>query len=160
SNISLSDDTVSCDHDGFLDPGEIGTLHLSVANSGLVAAGGVTVTATTTTPGVILGPRIDVGSIAARTQIELAVPVQISPSAPLDAMLDLAVEIDSDAGFGTSNLVVERRAPIGVDEKLAVATVDHVETTLTAWTPTGDTGRWSRISDSIGNHLLLGTESP
>src|SRR5213075_791027 len=34
SGVSLTDDLASCDHDGYLDPGESGNLHVIVANNG------------------------------------------------------------------------------------------------------------------------------
>jgi hypothetical protein len=162
SAVSLSEDGVSCDHDGYLDPGEIGTLRLTLANAGFVAAQGVVITATTTTPGVIVGPRIDLGDLAARSRVDLAIPIQVSTAAPLNATLDLAIHVDSAAGCGTSDLVLPLHAPIGVDERPAIATFDHVETQLTAWTTTGDLAGtlWSRIADSTGNHLLFGSEAP
>jgi hypothetical protein len=51
SGIRIADDGASCDRDGYLDPGESGTLRVTVANSGVVAAEGVAVRATTTSPG-------------------------------------------------------------------------------------------------------------
>jgi hypothetical protein len=159
--LHLTDDGVSCDHDGYLDPGETGMLRITLANSGIVAADGVAVTVTTTTPGVILGPRLELGSVAARSQIELAIPVQIATSAPLGATLDVAVRIASDAGCNTGNLVAELHVPTGVDEKAAIAATDHAETRLVAWTSAGDLGAaWGRATEASGNHVLRGTEAP
>jgi hypothetical protein len=158
--VSVSDDGVSCDHDGYLDPGETGTLRVTLANSGVIPAEGVVVSVTTTTPGVLLGKKLSIGSVAARTSLDLAIPVQITKSAPLNAPIDFAVRVDGDAGCNTSTLVVTRHVPIGVDEKAEIATSDSVETTLSAWTPTGNIGGalWSRTTDATGNHVLFGTE--
>ncbi|TMQ28677.1 MAG: peptidase, partial [Deltaproteobacteria bacterium] len=160
SGISLQDDGVSCDHDGYLDPGETGMLRVTLANTGFIAARGVVVTATTTTPGVILGPRIELGDLTARTQAELAIPVQVTSSAPLNATLDVALHVDSDAGCSTGSLAVTLHVPIAADERPAIATADHIETQLTAWTPAGDLGGtlWSRTTDATGNHVLFGAE--
>jgi hypothetical protein len=38
---------------------------------------------------VLLGKRLEIGKLTARTQVDLAVPVQITASAPLDATMDL-----------------------------------------------------------------------
>src|SRR6185295_15469512 len=46
SSASVSDDGVSCDHDGYLDPGESGTIRVTVVNAGVVAGEEVSVTAT------------------------------------------------------------------------------------------------------------------
>jgi len=162
SGVSLSDDGVSCDHDGYLDPGETGTLRITLANTGVIAARAVAVTATTTTPGVSLGKRLEIGSVAARTAIDLAIPVQLSRSAPVNATIDLAVRVEGDAGCHTSALIIPLHERIGVDEKAAIATTDSAETRLLAWTPTGDLGgaAWSRATDAAGNHVLFGIDSP
>ena len=161
SDVSLVDDGGSCDHDGYLDPGESGILRLTVANSGIIAADDVVVTATTTTPGVTVGKPIEIPALAARSHVDLAIPVKLSASAPVSSTIDIAVRVDSNAGCNTRTLLVGLHAPIGVDEQAGIATTDHVETKLVAWTPTGDVGgdRWSRAADATGNHLLLGTEA-
>jgi hypothetical protein len=159
--LRLTDDGVSCDHDGYLDPGESGLLRLTIANTGFIAAEAVVVTATTATPGVTLGKPIAIGDIAARTQVDVAIPVALSTSAPVSATLDIAVRVDGEAGCQTRDLLVELHDRIGVDEKPAIAAIDHIDTTLLAWTPTGDgaAALWSRSSDATGNHVLLGSES-
>jgi hypothetical protein len=161
SELSLTDDGTSCDHDGYLDPGESGLLRFTVANTGIIAADDVLVTATTTTPGVTLGKPVALGAVAARTQVDVAIPVKLSTSAPVSTTLDLSVRVDSNAGCNTRSLVTGLHAPMGVDERAAIATTDHVETKLVAWTPAGDldAAGWSRITDPTGNHLLLGTEA-
>jgi hypothetical protein len=162
SDLSLTDDGVSCDRDGYLDPGESGVLHVTVANSGIIAADDVVVTATTATPGVSLGKPIAVGAVAAGTHVDVAIPVKLSTSAPVNAAMDISVRVDSNAGCNTRTLLVGLHAPIGVDEQAAIATTDRVETRLVAWTPTGDLdgAGWSRATDPTGNHVLLGTEAP
>ncbi|HMG24260.1 MAG TPA: M36 family metallopeptidase, partial [Kofleriaceae bacterium] len=78
SAISLTDDGASCDHDGYLDPGESGLLRVTVANTGILTAEGVVVSATTTTPGVILGKPIALGDLVARSSVDLAIPVVLA----------------------------------------------------------------------------------
>ncbi|HSS00536.1 MAG TPA: M36 family metallopeptidase [Kofleriaceae bacterium] len=160
SAISLTDDGVSCDHDGYLDPGETGMLRITLSNSGFVPAEGVTVRVSTTAPGVLLGRTLALGSVSARTSLDLAIPVQVTRAAPLGTVIDLAVHVEGTAGCNTGALAVVVRAPIGVNEKPDIATTDTVETQLSAWTPTGDVEgpRWSRIQDPVGNHALFGSE--
>jgi len=76
SPVSVSDDGASCDHDGYLDPGETGTLRITLANSGVIGAEGTVVTATTTTPGITLGKPVVVGTMAALSQVVVAIPGQ------------------------------------------------------------------------------------
>jgi large repetitive protein len=161
SEVSLTDDGISCDHDGYLDPGESGVLHLTVANSGIIAADDVVITATTTTPGVTVGKPIAIASVAARSHVDLAIPVKLSTSAPVNSTMDISVRVDSNAGCNTRTLLVGLHPPIGVDEQAEFATTDHIETRLVAWTQTGEDGtRWSRATDPTGNHVLRGTEAP
>jgi hypothetical protein len=161
SDLSLTDDGTSCDHDGYLDPGESGLLRFTVANSGIIAADDVVITATTTTPGVAVGKPVQIASLAARTQVDVAIPVKLSTSAPVNTALDLSVRVDSNAGCNTRTLLIGLHPPIGVDEQAAIATTDHLETKLVAWTPAGDLdgAGWSRATEPTGNHVLLGTEA-
>jgi hypothetical protein len=159
SGIRIADDGASCDHDGYLDPGESGTLRVTVANSGVVAAEGVAVSAITTTPGVTLGAPLALGDVAPLTHLDLAIPVTLSATAPVGATLDIALHVTGDAGCNTRALMVELRAPTGVDEQAEVATIDDVETSIVAWTPTGAPGRWTRTTDRAGNHVLFGSDA-
>jgi large repetitive protein len=161
SQVTVSDDGVSCDHDGILDPGESGTIHITVANSGVIAAEGVTVTATTTTPGVTLGRKIEVGDVAALSHVDLAIPVRLSATAPINSTLNLTVTVVGDAGCNTGNLAVSLSAPMGVDEQANVSARDNLETGIVAWTPTGIFGGdlWGRQTDN-GNHVLFGIDAP
>ncbi|MGH2897790.1 MAG: M36 family metallopeptidase, partial [Solirubrobacteraceae bacterium] len=113
SPATVSDDGVSCDHDGILDPGESGTLHITVANSGVIAAEGVSVTATTTTPGVTLGKRIEVGNVAALSHVDIAIPVKLAANAPVNSTLDITVNVQGDAGCSTGRLAIALHAPMG-----------------------------------------------
>ena len=162
SGVSLTDDGVSCDSDGYLDPGESGTLHITVANSGVIAAEDITVRAKTTTQGVTLGKRIKVNSIAPLTHIDVEIPVSLKKDAPTSATLDIAITIEGDAGCDTSNLVVGLQQRMGVDEAPAVSTTDDVETKLVAWTPTGAQASdlWGRFSEVGDNHVLFGFDAP
>jgi hypothetical protein len=162
SPISLTDDGVSCDHDGYLDPGESGTLHITLANSGILAAEGVVITATTTTPGVSVGDPIELASVAAGTHVDLEIPVKLATSAPVSTPLDIAVRVDGVAGCNTTKLVVEHHDRIGVDEKGEVRASDDFETRLVGWTPTGELAGalWSRTSDATGNHVMFGIDAP
>ncbi len=50
--VTLTDDVVSCDHNGTLDNGETGTLNVMLHNGGSSQLNGVTATVTSATPGV------------------------------------------------------------------------------------------------------------
>lgn len=161
STATLIDDGASCDHDGYLDPGESGTLHITVANSGVVAAEQVVATATTATPGVTLGKPVSVGTLAPLTHVDIAIPVKLAANAPLNANLDITVHVAGDAGCNTGNLSVGFHDHIGVDEAPATATSDGFETRSLGWTLTGAfAGQfWARTSGAASNHVLFGTDA-
>jgi hypothetical protein len=162
SSVSVTDDGASCDRDGYLDPGESGNIRITIANSGVLDAEGVRVTATTTTPGVTLGRRIDVGTLSALSQADLVIPIRIAQNAPVNTTLNLVVRVDSDAGCNTGALAVQLNERLGVDEQADVNKTDDVETKLVAWTPAGTFGGelWSRARTSTGNHVLFGIDAP
>jgi large repetitive protein len=162
SNVTVSDDGLSCDRDGFLDPGETGTIRLRIANSGILDAEGVTVTATSTTQGVTVGNRINVGTLTALSQADLTIPIRLAANAPLNSTLNLTVRVESDAGCDTDLLTITLNDRIGVDEADAVAKTDDLETKILAWTPAGLFGGevWSRALSEGNNHVLFGLNAP
>jgi fungalysin metallopeptidase (M36)/PA domain-containing protein/fungalysin/thermolysin propeptide len=162
SPVSVSDDGASCDHDGYLDPGETGTLRITLANSGVIGAEGTVVSATTTTPGITLGKPVVVGTLAALSQIDVAIPIKAAATAPTNADLAITVKVDSDAGCNTAHIAIPFHQRMGVDEAAAVATSDSLETNLFAWTPTGSGGAsiWGRALEVNGNHSLFGLDAP
>jgi large repetitive protein len=162
SSVTVTDDGVSCDHDGILDPGESGTLRITVANGGVLAAVGVVVTATTTTPGVTLGQKIEVGNLAALTHVDLSIPIKLSATAAVSSTLDIKVNVQGDAGCNGGKLAIELHAPMGADEQAAISASDNLETKIVAWTPAGMFGGdlWGRATDAQGNHVLLGLNAP
>ena len=162
SIATVSDDGVSCDHDGYLDPGESGTIHITVANNGVIAAEDMVATATTTTPGVTFGKPVQVGVIAALSQVDIAIPVKLAATAAVNANLDISISIDGSAGCGTGHMPVALHERMGVDEVPAAATIDTVETKTIAWTLTGDFAEdfWHRAPGLGANHVLFGTDAP
>src|SRR6185369_9139216 len=130
-------DGASCDHDGYLDPGESGTLRVTVLNAGPVAAEAVVVTATASIPGVQLGAPIQLGTMPPFTSADLTFPVKVLASAPPNTSGVFTVRVAAQGGCERGPVTVALPTTIGVDEAAAVSRVDHVETTITPWTPTG-----------------------
>ncbi|HSR98598.1 MAG TPA: M36 family metallopeptidase, partial [Kofleriaceae bacterium] len=92
SGLRVADDGASCDHDGYLDPGESGTLRVTIANSGPVAAEAVTITATTMNTGVKLGAPVHIPLLAPFSSADLAIPVKLLPTAPVGGNLVITVK--------------------------------------------------------------------
>src|SRR5262249_52976627 len=125
-------------------------------------AEGTVVSATTTTPGITLGKPVVVGTVAALSQVDVAIPVKMALTAPTNADLAINVKVDSDAGCNTAHIAIPFHQRGGVDEAAGVATSDTLETKLLAWTPTGPGGAaiWRRATEVTGNHTLFGLDAP
>jgi hypothetical protein len=162
SPVTVSDDGVSCDHDGYLDPGESGTLRITLANSGVIGAENTVVTATTTTPGITLGKPVIVGTVGPLSQVDVAIPIKAAATAPTNADLSINVKVDSDAGCNSGHIAIPFHMRMGVDEAAAVASNDTLETKLFAWTTTGPGAAsiWGRATEINGNHTLFGLDAP
>jgi len=158
SGMTLVDDGVSCDHDGFLDPGESGTLHVSMVNAGIVDAEQVTITATTANTGVRLGAAIHLPSVSPFSTLDLAIPVTLLPTAPRNAPITITVRLAGDGTCNPGGVTAGLTLTTGIDELAAAAKIDTVEATQSPWTPTGvlAASLWSRTVDAAGNHSLLG----
>ena len=162
SPVSVTDDGASCDHDGYLDPGESGTLRITLANSGVIGAENTVVTATTTTAGITLGKPVIVGTVGPLSQVDVAIPIKASATAPTNADLSINVKVDSDAGCNSGHIAIPFHMRMGVDEAAAVASNDTLETKLFAWTTTGpgSASIWGRATEINGNHTLFGVDAP
>ncbi|MEO8704663.1 MAG: M36 family metallopeptidase, partial [Kofleriaceae bacterium] len=155
---TLVDDGATCDSDGYLDPGESGFLRFTIANGGVLDAESVVATATTSTPGVVLGDPVVVGTLARSSSVDIAIPVSVSDSAPTGTELTVEVAVTSEFSCEhTIALTIVR--PLGVDDALAVSKTDHFATDASPWTATGDAaGVWNRATLD-GNSLMFGADS-
>jgi hypothetical protein len=156
--MTLVDDGVSCDHDGVLDPGESGVLHVSMVNAGIVDAEAVTITATTASTGVRLGAAVHVPSVSPFNTLDLAIPVTLLPTAPRNTNISITVRLTGDGTCNPGGVTAGLTLLTGIDEVAQASKVDSVEAKQSPWTPTGAlaTALWGRVVDSTGNHALLG----
>lgn len=142
----LSDDVVSCDHDGILDDGEIGTLEVSVRNSGSGTLASASAQVFSKTEGLILDTAptpLNPLKPFESTTIKVAVRVKAGKQAePIE--LDVVVSDPSLPDGRVVHALVESR--YDADEAPAVSATDHVDTTKTVWkvTSTGPGDKWSR----------------
>jgi len=160
-DFSLTDDGVSCDHDGVLDPGESGTLRMTVVNAGAVAAENLTVTPTTTATGVRFGAAIHLPLLAPYASVELAFPVNLLPSAAPDTTLTITAGVTGDITCERDGVSFAFRTRTGIDEPAGTSRVDHVETSQTPWTLTGNgaASLWSRPIEPSLNHTWFGVDA-
>ncbi|HET7504904.1 MAG TPA: M36 family metallopeptidase [Kofleriaceae bacterium] len=159
--VSLTDDGISCDHDGYLDPGESGTLHLTVANNGILAAENVTIAATTTNTGVRLGAPIKMNALQPFSSTDLAIPVTVLPTAPRNTVVTINLKVTGTNTCDKTGVTVNLSLRTGADDVPSTAKVDHVDTRISAWTASGGAVAadvWGRTTDATGNQSYLGKD--
>jgi hypothetical protein len=96
---SVIDDLGSCDHDGYLDEGETGTLTVTLRNSGAVTLNSTTATVTSPTTGVTFpsGNTINFPSSAVFTNTVASLPVKLTGAGPGPIALSFQVSYGDPA---------------------------------------------------------------
>jgi len=155
--LSLVDDGTSCDHDGYLDPGESGTLHLTLANNGIIAAENVTVTATTTATGVRIGAPLRIPALQPFTSSSLAIPVTVLQTAPRNTLVTIKVHVAGDNTCSANGVDASLTIRTGADDVPAASATEGAEARITPWTPTGAgaAGLWGTALEASGNRTLF-----
>jgi hypothetical protein len=158
---SLIDDGISCDHDGYLDPGESGTLHVTVANNGILAAENVVITASTTATGVRIGAPIKMAALQPFSSSQLSIPVTLLPTAPRNTVITIKVHVAGDDTCDKAGVDGTITLRTGVDDVANASNIDHADTKISPWTPTG-TGAaslWGRAVDATFNQSFFGVDA-
>ncbi|HEX7835967.1 MAG TPA: M36 family metallopeptidase [Kofleriaceae bacterium] len=123
--LTVTDDGPKGDHDGILDPGESGTLRLTLANNGIIAAENVTVTATSTGTGVKLGAPLAIAAQPRFSSSTLAIPISLAANAPLNTTITINVHV-------AGQFTCDRN---GIDATLTVLTGANPMVTASRLTP-------------------------
>jgi hypothetical protein len=137
SRATASDDGTPSDRDGALEPGESGSLRLTISNTSVLAAEDVVITATTTTAGVTLGKPINAGAVAPLSQADIQISIKVATSVPVNTPLDVVIQVTSSAGCGTGRLAVELHQRIGA-ASLEDATLAATAATATRMSQTAE----------------------
>ena len=135
----LKDDALSCDHDGILDDGEIGTIALTIRNSGTGTLAGATAKLSSKTAGVLFpdGDTVVFPVLKPFATSSVKAHVQIHGAKPIDPIsIDVEVTDPSFPAGRVGRTAIPTRYE--ADEAPNTATVDHVDTNGTAWVATGD----------------------
>ncbi len=161
-SMALSDDRTSCDHDGYLDDGEVGRLTVTLTNTGSEPLSATTATVTSTNPFVSFpgenGNTLVFGTTAPFQSTTAAVDVRLAGAAGLQTM-DLHLSY-ADPGLvpGARDTTLELYA--NVDE--SASTTESVVAADPGWTTIGDADRaiapWTRIEASPTSHRFHGTD--
>jgi len=162
TGVSLTEAAPSCDHDGYVDNGETGTLTVTLKN---VGSGGLSHTAATVTSG---NPHVTLGNGGAIT-FPASEPYGTT-SASIDVHVDGATDIeiadfqisvdDPDLAFDTA-LVGSFAARINADDVPDSSATDNVESKVGVWTAAGNSGLstafpWRRLEVSADQHRWFG----
>jgi hypothetical protein len=151
SGALVTDDVVTCDHDGILDDGEIGNVSLSIRNAGPDTLAQATVKLSSKAAGLrfLDGDTVKLPPLAPFAVTSVKVRAQVHGAKPTEPIaIDVAVGDPSFTPAGrTTNLVFAARYQ--VDEAAATSAVDRFDTKGTSWTVAGDdttgtTKKWSR----------------
>ena len=148
---SLKDDVITCDHDGILDECEVGTIELTVRNSGAGTLNDAIAKLTSKSASVTFakGGEVKFDQFKPFEQRTVKVKASIEGAASREPLLvDIVVSDPSLVKDGTLKLQLPARHQ--VDEAADSATTDTVETTGTSWAVSGEdqTGtsvKWHRI---------------
>ncbi|HZJ67487.1 MAG TPA: M36 family metallopeptidase [Kofleriaceae bacterium] len=155
--VSLTDDGISCDHDGYLDPGESGTLHVTLANNGILAADNVTLTATTSATGVRLGAPLKFNLVQPFTSSNLAIPVTVLQSAPRNALVTINLHVAGENTCDRNGVDIALTIRTGADDAPNTSATDNAETLITAWTAAGGGAAdlWGKAREAGGNQSFF-----
>jgi hypothetical protein len=157
AEVVFEDDVASCDEDGYLDPGETGTLRITVANASALAASGVGITVSSPVPGITITPAT-VGDLAPFAQQTVTLTVTAAADAPVDTDLAFTVSYTGVETCAEADQVVSAR--LGVDEQPEGSATDDVEAQASLWTPSGANGElvWSR--ELVDTRVWNGLDAP
>ncbi|HEU4726618.1 MAG TPA: hypothetical protein VFT22_01975, partial [Kofleriaceae bacterium] len=156
--LSLTDDGVSCDHDGYLDPGESGVLHVTVANNGILDAEAVTIAATSSNAGIKLGAPLHMAALKPFTSAQLTIPVTVLPSAPRNTRVTINIHVAGQNTCDRNGVDASLVMLTGADDIANASNIDHAETKISPWTATGSGAAsvWGRAIEASGNQSFFG----
>jgi MYXO-CTERM domain-containing protein len=144
---TITDDVISCDHDGILDDGEVGTIEIHLRNAGV---GPLTETKLkVSSPVPMLFPEGDttqVGTLKPFDSTKVKIRVSLA-TAPAGKPLSIDVAVDDPSLALPRTIHVPIATHFDSDQSDAADNVDHVDTTGTSWTAAGSGGKkWSRTT--------------
>ena len=157
---TVTDNVAWCDHDGFLDDGEIGEISFDVRNAG---PGALTAPVATLSAGIQgvefpAGPSVPFMAMAPLTTqtVKIKIQVQVKGLEKQTAVpLTVTVTDPTFAKGHTSHYTTTVRAQ--VDEAEASSATDNVDTTMTAWSTQmddadGNAAPWGRAFEGLGGY--------
>jgi hypothetical protein len=159
---SIKDDVISCDHDGILDEGEVGTVEITVRNSGTGILAAATAKLTSQAPNVSFEAAgvvaFEVFKPFEQKTVKVKTFIDGAPMGTAPVVIDVAVSDPLLVTNGT--LVIALPTRHGLDELADSSATDDVETRGTAWVVTGAdasgaTTKWSRITTDTNRSWFI-----
>ena len=157
TGMSLADDLLSCDNDGYVDVGELGTLRVDIVNIGAVAmAKGSTIEVIDADPALVF-PQGGVTELSALDPLEqTTAELQVAVDDKLAVHLPLAITVRLTTPEGCQETTESfLRADLNGDVLLYSAQIEDVETPAVAWAIDGSEppgAVWSRAFTDDGFH--------
>jgi hypothetical protein len=134
-----SDSIVTCDEDGIIDATESGRIYIPVSNSGQAAMTNLSITVTTTTPGVT----VTSGPLAVAT-FDIGETIYATADVAVDGSLTDATEGDFTVAITADNACETIMQPIGVrlnvDDIPASSATDTFDVPASVWS--ASSGNW------------------
>jgi len=161
--VTVAIDVKDCDGDATLDIGETATITVPVQNDGAQALDAVTVSLTTTTPGLtILTQPIAVGAMASYSATTATFQVRLdAATGPAAAVLDLTITAPDSC---VDTLQIPLPVRLAADDKLAQSATDSFDAEASVWTFDGQDSAvvWAHRAaslDGVWHGADIGTES-
>ncbi len=161
---SVAEDADSCDNDGTLDSGELGTLHVRVISSGVNPLEGSTLEVSSATPGVSFpeGTSFPVATLAAFHSADFDIKVKLDAPfvGPGNLVLDYKLTNPSAASTTVTGSLKVRA---DYDNQPAASATDDVESDVVLWQVNSLSGSlpaetWSRGFSGAENHAWHGVD--
>ncbi|MFT3696850.1 MAG: M36 family metallopeptidase [Kofleriaceae bacterium] len=138
--------STSCDNDGVIDNNESGTITLPVANTGAVALQNLTITITTTTPGVTLtDATTTVASLDAGATLNVTAKVALDNTATAPVAGDFTATLAADNTCDAQAITLSLPLRMNVDDVAASSATDTFDAGTTVWTSPATFTGWQHV---------------
>jgi len=165
-NAAISDNTISCDHDGVLDNGETGTLTITLINQGPNNVNKGTLTFVSDNPHVTFpnGNKVGVKPMNKGATVSTTIPVALTGATGIEDVT-FNVAIDAAELALSTPYTVDASFRVNYDEVANASATETFEESNPAWTMVGDPTiapnifSWQRRALAFDNHVAYGPDN-
>jgi hypothetical protein len=121
----------------------------------------VSITATTSNPGVRIGAPIRLVALQPFSSANLTIPVTLLPSAPRNTVITINLHVAGEDTCDKTGVDATLSILTGADDIPAASTIDHADTRISPWTSTGAFAAdvWGHARDASGNPFFFGKDA-